>query len=171
MRFKSGDILKSCADTICIPTNGIVKPNGQLVMGKGLARSAALAYPDLPTLFGSNVRYEGNKPSLVKALPRALYLRYRHDQALNVHDPVSINIVDKLGQRFINFPTKQHYSNNSSLSLIEQSLKYLIQLCADKCLSDVAVSKFGCGNGNLDWVIVQPLMIKYLDDRFICWNL
>jgi len=44
----------------CVTTNGVVKQNGELVMGKGVALQAKERYPQLPSLLGSYVRSNGN---------------------------------------------------------------------------------------------------------------
>lgn len=57
------------ASRICITTNGIVKADGCLVMGKGCALEAARRHPDMPRLLGRFVRNSGNH---VFALPHNL---------------------------------------------------------------------------------------------------
>jgi hypothetical protein len=44
----------------CITTNGVVKKNGELVMGAGVALQAKERYPQLPSLLGSYVKTSGN---------------------------------------------------------------------------------------------------------------
>jgi len=44
----------------CITTNGIVKNNGDLIMGAGIALQAKERYPQLPSLLGSYVKRSGN---------------------------------------------------------------------------------------------------------------
>lgn len=41
---------------IVIPTNGEIKKNGEAVMGAGLAKEAALRYPDLPARLGTRLK-------------------------------------------------------------------------------------------------------------------
>lgn len=60
------------------------------------------------------------------------------------------------------FPTKQNWRNPSQLEYIEQGLLKFSQTYADKNISSIAFPKLGCGNGELDWKDVKPLMEKYL---------
>ena len=41
---------------LIIPTNGIVKQNGEAVMGAGLAKQAAKRYPNLPRQLGTHLK-------------------------------------------------------------------------------------------------------------------
>lgn len=45
---------------IVIPTNGVVKSNGEAVMGKGVALTAAKMYPNLPQYLGQEITRKGN---------------------------------------------------------------------------------------------------------------
>lgn len=45
---------------IVIPTNGVLKANGDAVMGAGLAKQAAQRFPTLPKLLGQAIRDTGN---------------------------------------------------------------------------------------------------------------
>ena len=54
MKEVKGDIWKSDCDIIAITTNGVVKKNGELVMGRGIASQAKQRYPDIPKILGAN---------------------------------------------------------------------------------------------------------------------
>lgn len=60
------------------------------------------------------------------------------------------------------FPTKENWRNPSKLEYIERGLKNFVNSYADKNISSIAFPKLGCGNGELDWNDVKPLMEKYL---------
>ena len=45
---------------IVIPTNGIIKTNGENVMGRGLALQAKNKYPDFPRALGNFLKKKGN---------------------------------------------------------------------------------------------------------------
>ncbi|TXR66903.1 macro domain-containing protein [Bacillus sp. AR18-7] len=62
----------------------------------------------------------------------------------------------------INFPTKQHWRNPSKIEYIEKGLDNLIKLIAEYNIKSLAMPALGCGNGNLDWDIVKPLIEKKL---------
>ncbi|PEZ55075.1 MULTISPECIES: type II toxin-antitoxin system antitoxin DNA ADP-ribosyl glycohydrolase DarG [Bacillus cereus group] len=62
----------------------------------------------------------------------------------------------------INFPTKLHWRNPSKIEYIEKGLDNLIKLIAEYDIKSIAMPALGCGNGNLDWGIVKPLIEKKL---------
>ena len=56
----SAEILNT-ADAICFTSNGVVKSNGELVMGAGVAKAFADKYPGASFYFGQWVSKVGNK--------------------------------------------------------------------------------------------------------------
>lgn len=52
----------------CVTTNGVVKRNGELVMGAGVARQAAQRHPRLPSILGRLVQERGNHVHVVDDL-------------------------------------------------------------------------------------------------------
>lgn len=82
----------------CVTTNGVVKANGNLVMGAGVAKDAARKFPDLPHLLGQLVDERGNH----------------------------VFILDQFG--VASFPTKHNWKDNSDLDLIQQSCRELLWL-------------------------------------------
>lgn len=130
------------AEAVCITTNGVVKRDGNLVMGRGCAKEAALKWPTLPKELGKLVAEHGN-----------------HVYDFDLKSP---NV------KLYSFPTKNHYSDKSDLLLIERSLIELTAQVSLDHLQSVALPRPGCGNGGLDWEKeVKPLCEQYLDDRFI----
>lgn len=133
------------ADVICIPTNGIVTWRGHNVMGKGLAKEARLKFPLLPEVLGGMIKGHGN----------------------------TINVLTqfKVGNALlVSFPTKHDWRDNSNLELIEQSAKILKSLADFNKWKKVVLPKVGCGQGNLKWTIVNPILEQYFDDRFFIIN-
>lgn len=49
----------------CVTTNGIVKANGQAVMGAGLAKAVAQRHPSIPAKLGSYIVKYGNRPFIL----------------------------------------------------------------------------------------------------------
>jgi len=125
---------------IVITTNGFVKRDSTCVMGRGTARQAASKYPDLPYKLGHLISERGNC--------------LHHD--------------DNRGLIF--FPVKHNWWEKADLELIEKSTKELVELF-DKHISDYPIPIYmvrpGCGNGQLDWKDVKPILEKYLDNRFM----
>ena len=62
------------------------------------------------------------------------------------------------------FPTKISWREPSRLSYIEMGLKHFRESFEAKHIESVAFPQLGCGNGDLNWADVRPLMEKYLSD-------
>lgn len=123
---------------IVIPTNGFVKNDGTNVMGRGLARVASTRIQTLPGLLGGLLAREGNH---VYAFPEL---------------------------RVFTFPVKDHWRDDASLELIEQSCQELKPKAEMLRKFPVYIPRVGCGNGRLSWEDVRPLLVKHLDARFVC---
>lgn len=67
----------------------------------------------------------------------------------------------------LNFPTKYHWANDSKLEWIEDGLQYLVEHAAEWGIQSMAFPPLGCGNGNLNWNDVYPVMRHYLDQLSI----
>ena len=80
---------------ICITTNGVVKENGECVMGRGVALQAKQLYPFLPKRIGDWIKKEGNIPYIDEEL------------------------------RIITLPVKNHWKEKADIELIKQSILHL----------------------------------------------
>ena len=60
------------------------------------------------------------------------------------------------------FPTKENWRNPSKLEYLEAGLYKFVNTYAEKGISSIAFPKLGCGNGELSWDDVKPVMEKYL---------
>jgi O-acetyl-ADP-ribose deacetylase (regulator of RNase III) len=65
-------------------------------------------------------------------------------------------------KRVLNFPTKKHWRNPSKLDYVEKGLRAFVGSYQDAGITSVAFPKLGCGNGELPWREVKPLMERYL---------
>ena len=65
-------------------------------------------------------------------------------------------------QWVLNFPTKKHWRNPSKLEWIEAGLSKFVAEYQNRGIREAAFPRLGCGNGNLDWNDVRPLMERYL---------
>lgn len=137
--YHAKDLLEtySVADVICITTNGTVKKNGKLVMGRGIARQAACRYPPLPALLGAHVTQHGNTP----------------------------NIFLVFGTRFYTFPVKHNWWEVANLTLIKQSATSLEIIANSNPGYAFVLPRPGCGNGQLEWVDVKPIIEPILPDN------
>jgi len=151
-----GNIFTVEADAICVPTNGIVKANGELTMGKGLALQFAENFPmilsngwekgSLAQELGKRVKSLGNIPHLIQ-----------HDEWTDC---------DYYQWNIISFPTKNRWQDPSSIKLIECSTISLVKLVNDNKFTNVVLPRVGCGLGQLNWSQVKIVLETYLDDRF-----
>lgn len=62
----------------------------------------------------------------------------------------------------LNFPTKVHWRNPSKIEWLEQGLEKFVSAYAEQGITEVSFPRLGCGNGNLEWDDVRPLMEHYL---------
>ena len=62
------------------------------------------------------------------------------------------------------FPTKEHWRNPSRMEYIEAGLSRFCRTYAEKGISSIAFPRLGCGNGELNWEDVRPVMEKYLKE-------
>lgn len=107
------------------------------VMGKGVALSFKRRYPEMFEEY--RAQCERHKLMIGK-----LMLWYAPDHWV------------------LNFPTKEHWRNPSRLEYIEKGLMSFCRKYADYNITSIAFPRLGCGNGELDWNDVRPLMERYL---------
>ena len=109
------------------------------VMGKGIALSFKKKYPEMFTTY----RKACDKHQLIIG---KLMLWYGPDHWI------------------LNFPTKEHWRNRSKMEYIEKGRMAFQRKYADYNITSIAFPKLGCGNGELDWKQVKPLMERYLKE-------
>jgi hypothetical protein len=122
---------------IAVATNGIVKSNGQAVMGAGQAKEAATRFPTLPRQLGTKLRVSGNVP----------------------HEFPDI--------RLITWPTKDHFGHPSQLPLILNSVHIIRQILDRYQIQNLYCPRPGCGLGHLRWEDVRAALADIVDERFI----
>lgn len=137
IHFLSGNLLESKAYALVNTVNTVG------VMGKGIALQFKNEFPHNYAIYRE----------------ACLKHEFKVGQLLSVEDS---NLL--LGKRLIvNFPTKTHWRLPSEYSYIEQALKELAILIADKQINSIAVPALGCGNGGLDWLVVKEMICQYLE--------
>lgn len=62
----------------------------------------------------------------------------------------------------INFPTKNHWRAVSRLQDIVEGLRYLQEHYRQWGVTSLALPPLGCGNGQLEWKVVAPTLIRHL---------
>lgn len=125
------------------PAQTLVNPvNCVGVMGKGLALAFKHCFPDI----------------------MKKYTYACNDRSLKVGVLLPCRIEGKI---ILCFPTKHHWRDQSTLSIIQCGLQAFIETYHAIGVTSVSFPKLGCGLGGLDWKQVQPLMEKYLNSLTI----
>jgi len=152
MKEIKGDIWNVDADAICITTNGVVKKNGECVMGRGIALEAANRYPNMPKKLGELIQKYGNSVHIIGNMIR--------ESLLKIHGITAFTYV-------LSFPVKHHFKDIADLDIIKQSCIDLKNLADIMSWQKVVLVKPGCGCGKRDWETeVKPIVSELLDDRF-----
>ena len=107
------------------------------VMGKGLALAFKQRYPDM-------------------------FLKYREACEKHQLSIGQLMLIYEEDHWLLLFPTKENWRNPSKLEYIEKGLMKFVDTYAQKKISSVAFPRLGCGNGELSWGDVKPLMEMYL---------
>jgi uncharacterized protein YwgA/O-acetyl-ADP-ribose deacetylase (regulator of RNase III) len=107
------------------------------IMGKGIALAFRKRYPAM------NLDYVGRCD--------------RHEVKLGV--PYIYQADDHL---IVNFPTKDHWRSVSRLSDIVAGLEYFERNYKRWNIRSLAVPPLGCGNGQLEWRVVGPILLRHL---------
>jgi hypothetical protein len=136
MQFLSANMWDIASDATLVTTNGVLKKDGTLVMGAGVALQAALRNPYIPKILGKHVSENGNIPLYI---PEA---------------------------KIISFPTKHHWKDNSDIDLIIKSANLIVSIVNEHNLKSIVSSKPGCGLGGLNWEEVKSHLENIFDDRF-----
>jgi O-acetyl-ADP-ribose deacetylase (regulator of RNase III)/uncharacterized protein YwgA len=132
MKILVGDILQSTAQTLINTVNCVG------VMGKGIALEFKNHFPEMHEDYLGRCK-RGEVKLGLPYLYRTLF-------------PPQI----------INFPTKEHWKSVSKLSDIERGLKYLLAHYKEWGVKSLAIPPLGCGNGQLGWRLVGPLIYRFV---------
>lgn len=63
----------------------------------------------------------------------------------------------------VNFPTKDHWRNNSEMEYITKGLKALVSFIKKEDIKDIGIPALGCGLGGLLWYQVRGEIKKALE--------
>ncbi len=137
MQILVGDILNSKAQTLINTVNCVG------VMGKGIALEFKEQFPDMYEDYVQRCQRSEVKPG-IPYLYKTLF-------------PPQI----------VNFPTKDHWKSISKLSDIERGLKHLFEHYREWGVTSLAIPPLGCGNGQLEWRVVGPLIYRFVKDMSI----
>ena len=118
---------------VCITTNGDTNSKEAAVMGRGIAKEAAIRFPRLPFDLGDKLQRLGN----------------------HVH---SFSLL-----QLITFPVKHHWQEQADPELISRSVVELVYVVTILKIKSVYLPRPGCGNGRLKWEDVRPLLLELDD--------
>jgi O-acetyl-ADP-ribose deacetylase (regulator of RNase III)/uncharacterized protein YwgA len=107
------------------------------IMGKGVALAFKRRYPEM---------YRD-------------YVRRCDRHEVKLGEPYVYPAEDHL---IVNFPTKEHWRSVSRLSSIVTGLEYLERHYKAWGIKSLAVPPLGCGNGQLEWRVVGPVLLRHL---------
>lgn len=135
-----GDIFESKCDAYVNPVNLFG------VMGTGLAADFKIEFPENFKIY-TNFANKGET-----AIGKLITHKVTKQENKN-YDGVLI----------INFPTKSSWKWPSKLEYIEMGLQNLTTLIKENDVKSIAIPGLGCGQGQLNWNDVKPLIEKYLN--------
>ena len=123
--------------------NSIVKPNGELVMGRGIAKAVKDSYPGIDKVFGKRIPF-GSRFGLSKVYFQADIW----DEKWGAYKIIPIYA----------FQTKTDYRHSSPLDLIEYSVSKLKEEAESYPDVTYHLPFPGCGNGGRTNEEVLPLL-------------
>jgi len=131
MKILVGDILQSKAQTLINTVNCVG------IMGKGIAQEFKNRFPEMFDDYAERCERKEVKPG-VPYLYKTL-----------------------LPPQIINFPTKDHWKSVSQITDIERGMQLLLSQYKEWGITSLAIPPLGCGNGQLEWKAVGPLIYRY----------
>lgn len=128
--------VRNPGDWVVVTTNGTLRGDGGLVMGRGIAKEACSKYPSLQKVLGHAVKQNGLRLEVLETM------------------------------RLVAFPVKVEFYQKADLDLILRSTIQLVEALPKLFGGRILMPRPGCGNGKLDWLQVEPIVKHYLtDDR------
>lgn len=134
MEILVGDIFNSKTQALINTVNCVG------IMGKGIAAEFKKRYPEMFDDYVARCQRGEVKPGA----------------------PYLFKSSSLFAPQVINFPTKSDWRAASRVEDIEKGLKILVSKYKEWGVESIAVPPLGCGNGQLLWETVGPLIYKYL---------
>ena len=143
MKIKTGDMW-SClymVDKFVVTTNAIIKRNGALVMGAGIAKECRDRFDGIDIAIGTAIKRKGSEYGFLE------------------------------GAHVCAFQVKHHFADNADLALIRKSTGMLRQFALDNPRWKIALNFPGIGNGRLAGMYEEILeIISVLPDNVTVWK-
>jgi hypothetical protein len=137
-QFEFGNMWNSFheTDAFCITTNSYIRKDGEVVMGRGIAKQTKNLFEDLPLALGNKIKNRCGHLGTYGVLP------------------TNRNENDK----FVAFQVKTHFKNDATVSLIENSAKILGRMAFKYQDKRFDLNFPGIGNGGLNQSEVKPVV-------------
>lgn len=155
------------------PCHGdVLKKHAELQQGSGgviTRRTGSLLDDDAQALVNTvntiGVMGKGLALAFKRRHPQ-VFTDYRAACASGTVQPGRMHVVD-LGtlapnRYVINFPTKRHWRDPSRLRDIRSGIYHLVATIDALGITSIAIPPLGCGNGGLDWAVVEPMITSAL---------
>lgn len=133
MKVLIGDMFQSEAQTLVNTVNCVG------IMGKGIAAEFKKRYPDMFKDYIARCERNEVKPGIPYVYKESMF-----------------------SPQVVNFPTKTNWRAASRIDDIEKGLRILSEKYKEWKIKSIAIPPLGCGNGQLLWEAVGPLIYKYL---------
>ena len=134
--FTTGNLLNADADAVVNTVNTVG------IMGKGIALMFKERFPE-------NFR---------------AYAKACKDGEVQTGRMFVTENLELEGPRWIiNFPTKEHWRTKTRPEWVQDGLVDLARIIHKREIKSIAIPPLGCGNGGLDWRIVQPMIVDALE--------
>lgn len=134
-------------DYFLITTNSYIRGDGELVMGRGMARQMKSRIPNSPRLFAADITHMSE------------YGLVTYDLSELYPDMPMLGC----------FQVKTHYREAASSMLIKQSTEMLQLLSEDSADTRFDLNYPGIGNGRMAYETVAPI-IRSLPDNVHIWT-
>lgn len=138
-------LLSNKPSAICVTTNGVVKANGELVMGAGVAKAFNDKFNGIALLLGQKVSKFGNHV-------------YHACKYIPKNSDLEVSL--------LSFPTKHDWRDKADINLIKQSALRLVKWANQTGATKIYIPSPGTGFGGLDKSIVYNVLNDILDERF-----
>ena len=138
-QFKKGDMFSvfNISDHFLITTNAIIKKNGGLVMGAGIAKTCRDRWPGLDVKLGTAIKQNGPEYGVI------------------------------LGRKLGIFQVKHHFKDAADLELIAASARKLAVIAAAQKDERFDLNFPGIGNGKRSYAEVKPLLDILPDNVYV----
>lgn len=135
MRFAQGNLLEAPAEALVNTVNTVG------VMGKGIALMFKERFPE-------NFRAYAAACKAKEVHTGKMFVTEVHE----LDGPLWI----------VNFPTKEHWRNDSKIEWVTEGLKDLRRFLVENKVKSIAIPPLGAGNGGLEWALVREEIVREL---------